>query len=137
MFPLSSGLADRVAEGAKAGRAGFDRGSLDLPARLLRELVRHAQDCFPEECCGVLIGSETRAGCARAERTVAAENTSTQGREREYLLAPLAILEAQRAARTDGLEIVGYYHSHPSGRATPSALDRRNAWPDTSYVILG
>ena len=122
---MSSGLA------SCAGR------SFDLPARLLQELVRHAQDCLPEECCGVLIGSETRAGRSRIHRTVAAENTRSHGRERAYLVPPLAILEARRAARADDLEIVGYYHSHPSGSATPSALDRRNAWPDTSYVILG
>ncbi len=85
----------------------------------------------------MLIGSETRAGRSRAQRTVTVENASTHSREREYLLAPLAILEAFRAARADGLEIVGYYHSHPSGSAMPSALDRPNAWPDTSYVILG
>lgn len=62
---------------------------------------------------------------------------STRRRKHEYRVAPLVILEAQRQAREDGLEIVGYYHSHPSGSARPSALDRRNAWPDTWYVILG
>ncbi len=65
------------------------------------------------------------------------ENMTTERRKHQYQVAPLAILEAQRQAREDGLEVVGYYHSHPSGSAHPSALDRRNAWPDTCYVILG
>ena len=131
MFPLSSGLAS-VDRSAKAEGAESCGRSFDLHERLLEELVRHAQDCLPEECCGVLIGAGSSV-----YRTVAVENASPQNRRREYLAAPQAILESWLAARADGLEIVGYYHSHPSGSATPSALDRREAWPGTSYVILG
>lgn len=65
------------------------------------------------------------------------ENVSGASKEREYTIATPALLEAERWARGEGLEILGYYHSHPSGSATPSALDLANAWPDTSYVILG
>lgn len=131
---MSSGSDDA---GGSAGSTGAER-SLNLPAELLQELVRHAQGSLPEECCGILIGSQTGSDRARVHHVIPVENASTpQGRKNEYLVAPLAILAAQRRAREDGLEIVGYYHSHPSGSALPSALDRRNAWPDTCYVILG
>lgn len=109
----------------------------DLPVGQLRQLVRHALDCLPEECCGVLIGLKTESGRSRVHRAIAADNVSTDDRERRYVVDPLAVLEADRGARAEGLELVGYYHSHPSGAATPSASDRRGAWPDTSYVILG
>lgn len=130
MFPLSSVLADT------GNLLGAVR-SLDLPAQLLRELVQRARAGLPEECCGILIGSETGFGRARVARAIAVQNTASYSRTHAYRLAPLVILEAQRRAREDGLEIVGYYHSHPSGSAAPSALDRRDAWPDISYVILG
>ncbi len=130
MFPLSSGSA------STASPVGTGR-SLDLSAERLEELVRHARASLPEECCGILIGLETGPGRARVCYAVPVENVSTQRRKYEYQVPPLAILEAQRRAREEGLEIVGYYHSHPSGSAQPSALDRRNAWPDTCYVILG
>lgn len=67
---------------------------------------------------------------------MAAHNSSGE-RDRKFVVWPPAILKAQRTARADGLEIVGYYHSHPGGSARPSKVDRRDAWPGTSYVILG
>ncbi len=56
---------------------------------------------------------------------------------RRFVVSPASILEAQRHARAQELAVVGYYHSHPGGSGRPSDLDRRDAWPDTSYVILG
>ena len=114
--------------------AGWDR--LVLPARLRDRMLDHARECLPEECCGILIGSETTAGRRRVADAVAARNVNPSARERAYRVSPRAILEAFQTARSAGLEIVGYYHSHPSGSARPSAVDLRDAWPDTSYVIL-
>jgi len=118
-------------------RSGSTSRALDLSAGQLRELLRHAQECLPEECCGVLIGSECEFGRVRAHRVVAAANVTTRDRERHFEVDPLTILAADREARAKGLELVGYYHSHPSGSAAPSASDLRQAWPNTSYVILG
>jgi proteasome lid subunit RPN8/RPN11 len=129
VFPLLSASAN--APGSGAGRF------FDLPRRLLEELVRQARQSLPEECCGILLGAEGVSGCVRAHRAVPVENVSTRCRKREYLVAPLEILRAHRQARREGLEIVGYYHSHPSGSAFPSVNDCQKAWPDTSYVILG
>ena len=44
--------------------------------------------------------------------------------------------EAERAAREAGLEVVGWYHSHPDHPALPSEYDREHAWPWYSYVIV-
>lgn len=67
---------------------------------------------------------------------MATENLSAQPAT-SFELPPEAIARTQRSARTNGLEIVGYYHSHPSGSEWPSERDERQAWPDTSYVIVG
>lgn len=53
-----------------------------------------------------------------------------------YLIDPKTVLIAHEEARAAGLEIVGYYHSHPDGPAVPSRKDLEDAWPDTSYLIV-
>lgn len=110
---------------------------VDLPRIVVERLAAHAAECLPEECCGILIGRKTAPRHSRVRYALEAVNVRRTRRDREYAIAPLAVLDAERAARDQGLEVVGYYHSHPEGSPAPSALDRRNAWPETSYVILG
>ncbi|HJY85923.1 MAG TPA: M67 family metallopeptidase, partial [Candidatus Acidoferrales bacterium] len=43
---------------------------------------------------------------------------------------------AEKAARERGLEVIGWYHSHPDHPALPSEYDREHAWPWYSYVIV-
>ena len=73
-------------------------------------------------------------------RAVAAENERAEEqageRGRRYLIGPEAVLRADRAARAEGLGIVGYYHSHPDHPAVPSAFDREHAWAGVSYLIV-
>jgi len=53
-----------------------------------------------------------------------------------YLIAPETVLAARREARRLGFEVVGYYHSHPDRPAEPSGIDREDAWPGMSYLIV-
>ena len=46
------------------------------------------------------------------------------------------VLSAEKAAREQGLEVVGWYHSHPDHPARPSEYDREHAWPWYSYIIV-
>jgi proteasome lid subunit RPN8/RPN11 len=46
------------------------------------------------------------------------------------------VLDAEKAARKQGMEVVGWYHSHPDHPAQPSEYDREHAWPWYSYVIV-
>jgi len=64
------------------------------------------------------------------------DNEREDSRHNRFLIAPEAVLAAHKEARSAGLDIVGYYHSHPDHPARPSELDRENAWPGLSYVIL-
>lgn len=101
----------------------------------LAGLRRHAEERYPEECCGVLLGRADGAG-----RTVAlALRCQNQRRDqpgRRYEIAPAQILAAARLGRQRGQEIVGFYHSHPDGPARPSATDLDEAhWPGCAYVI--
>jgi proteasome lid subunit RPN8/RPN11 len=110
--------------------------SLEIEPFMLDEIRRHGVAAYPEECCGVLVGTVER-GVTRVLRLVPAENTREDAaRHNRFLIEPATILRCQREARAAGHDIVGYYHSHPDHPAVPSEFDRDHAWPDTSYVIV-
>ena len=53
-----------------------------------------------------------------------------------YLIAPDDLRRLEAGVRAEGLDIVGYYHSHPDHPAAPSGFDANHAWPWYSYVIV-
>jgi proteasome lid subunit RPN8/RPN11 len=107
-----------------------------LPRHLLT-IRRHAQLAYPEECCGVLMGRPLRGRAGVfVERVLSVPNARDDDRRRRFLIEPETVLAAQREARRAGLDIVGYYQSHPDHAARPSELDREHAWPGLSYLIV-
>lgn len=111
---------------------------LSLPEDLMQAIREHARRSYPDECCGVMVGQFERAtDHTRVRELVAAENSrEAEARSRRFLIEPRVILETARRARESGLDIVGYYHSHPDHPAEPSEFDREHAWPETSYLIV-
>ncbi len=121
--------------------------SLTLNRDHLEAINRHAERTYPDECCGLLIGRLTEAGKVVSEIWTT-ENTWTQevadeisdglpiSKTHRYWIAPQEMLAAMKAARQQGSEIVGIYHSHPDHGASPSECDRCLAWPQYSYLIV-
>jgi proteasome lid subunit RPN8/RPN11 len=108
-----------------------------ISPRHLQAIGHHASVSYPEECCGVLIGhagSETSP--TLVERILSVGNEREDSRHNRYVISPETILAAQKEARALGLDIVGYYHSHPDHPARPSEFDREHAWPGLSYLIV-
>lgn len=103
---------------------------------VLNEIRAHGRATYPEECCGFLLGEQQPDGnVVTAVRPV--ENRHGEGRERRYTIAPSDYHEADRAARRQGLDVVGFYHSHPDHPAAPSATDLAEAtFPGYTYVIV-
>jgi len=98
---------------------------------------RHALATYPEECCGVLVGRPLRGREGSfVERVLSVHNARADGRGSRFLIHPETVLAAQREARRAGMEVVGYYHSHPDHPARPSDFDREHAWPGVSYLIV-
>ena len=64
-------------------------------------------------------------------------NARDSERTRRYLIGPEHVAGLERAAGALGLDVVGYYHSHPDAAAVPSEFDRDHAWPFYIYVIVG
>ncbi len=57
-------------------------------------------------------------------------------KRRRYSIDPKDMLRVQKQARSQGLNIIGIYHSHPDHEAVPSECDRLLAWPDYVYTIV-
>jgi len=109
-----------------------------LAASALEAIRSHAQAAYPEECCGALFGRalDASGGAREAVRAAPAENARREERARRYLLGPEAVLRLEAEAARAGLEVIGFYHSHPDHPAEPSAFDREHAWPWYTYLIV-
>ncbi|MBP1923193.1 proteasome lid subunit RPN8/RPN11 [Halorubrum alkaliphilum] len=109
---------------------------IELPRTIYDDIVRHASEGGKEEVCGVLAGDRgTDGDPSVVTRRYEAENVAETPRTR-YLITPEEQLELIERIEADGLDVVGFYHSHPTGPARPSETDAAQAaWPDHSYVI--
>ena len=98
---------------------------------VLADLLAHAVQDAPRECCGLLVG--TAGSIVRSVRARNLENGTTR-----YTIDPKDHFNAIRAARVDGLDVVGAYHSHPVSAASPSPTDlaEANSGADFVYVIV-
>lgn len=104
--------------------------------RILDEIRRHAEQAYPEECCGFLLGRTTPDG-NEVLGIHRSENRQDDERERRYQMSPEDYLRAERRARKEDFDVVGFYHSHPDHPARPSPTDLREAtFPGFTYVIV-
>jgi proteasome lid subunit RPN8/RPN11 len=108
---------------------------LVISADHLQAAGQHAAATYPDECCGVLIGRILEDSTI-VERLLSADNERNDSRHNRYLINPETVLAAHKEARALGLDVVGYYHSHPDHPARPSEFDREHAWPGVSYLIV-
>ena len=100
----------------------------------LDSIRSHAAAEYPREGCGLLVGRDL-AGERAVEYAVPTRNADATARR--YAIPPEEFLVAERAARERGLEVVGFYHSHPDVEPAPSATDTAAAWPHYTYLIVG
>jgi len=105
------------------------------PLRLERDVVdaihAHGRETYPHECCGAMLGRD-----GHVSATVPLPNTTEEGPRRRFLVRPTDYRDAERAASAKGLDLLGFYHSHPDHPARPSQYDLDHAWPSFSYVIV-
>ncbi|MGA2571416.1 MAG: M67 family metallopeptidase [Terracidiphilus sp.] len=102
------------------------------------EAIRaHGEETYPHECCGALLGRSAAEGGWRIEAAVKAGNARTDSAHNRYQIAPSELVRIEREARSRGLSIAGFYHSHPDHRAHWSQTDLSEAhWLGRSYVIV-
>lgn len=100
----------------------------------LTHMRAHARATPDREICGALFGrieADTRVILAAMPTANAASDPS-----HDYLIHARDLRRLERSARERGLEIVGFYHSHPNGSPAPSPADVAHAWPWYTYVIV-
>ena len=95
----------------------------------------HGQETYPHECCGFLLGRQ-QDGVKVVQEVWPAGNARDDSPQNRYLIPPTEMLRVEKESRRRGLEILGFYHSHPDVAARPSEYDRQHAWPWYSYLIV-
>ena len=115
------------------------------------QIQHHAERCYPEECCGLLLGLRV-CGSDKQERwqvtaIQATENcwgeidefpktSAKEGKHNRFAIHPRVLLAVQKEDRNREIGLIGIYHSHPNGVAVPSKFDRALAWPGYVYWIV-
>ncbi len=108
---------------------------LKLNEQVYNAIRLHGEETYPHECCGVLLG-RSEDGVNAVADAIRAGNTRTDSAHNRYHIAPQELVKIQRLGRERGLDIVGFYHSHPDHPAQWSATDFAEAhWLGCSYVI--
>ena len=105
-----------------------------LEAAAEEAMIADAEKTYPHETCGLLVGNPD-GGEVSVREAHRAENLNRERARDRYDLNPKDYLRIERDARTRGMEVVGFYHSHPDHPAAPSVFDRDHAHPGYAYVI--
>ena len=109
--------------------------NINLCEKISEQMALDAQQAYPHECCGILIGridgSITVSDIRKANNLV----TGAQNRC-HFEMDPMFLYQVEREIERSGLEIVGFYHSHPDCKAVPSEQDLHYMIPGLVYAIL-
>jgi proteasome lid subunit RPN8/RPN11 len=124
---------------------------LRLSQAQIEAIRQHGVRDYPNECCGILLGrldgewkqvsevialKNLRQEPEKAQELMPLESPESESERNRFLIDPREQLRVEREARARGLEVLGYYHSHPDHPALPSSYDREHAWPWYSYAIV-
>ena len=93
----------------------------------------HGAEGYPNEICGIMLGPQGDHTVTEVRR---ARNIIVERSRDRYEIDPLDHIRIQREADDAGLDIVGYYHSHPDHPAHASVFDTERAWAGYVYVIV-
>lgn len=99
------------------------------------EMVAHARQAYPNECCGAMLGT-VENGHKVVKVALRLENAYPGEQRNRYEVRPEDLLEADRLARRQGMDLVGIFHSHPDADAYFSQTDLKNSCPWYSFVVL-
>lgn len=99
----------------------------------LDAIRQHGAEGYPHEICGVMVGPRGYHAVTEVKR---ARNIVVERARDRYEIDPRDQIRIQREADAAGLDIVGYYHSHPDHPAQASRFDTERAWAGYVYLIV-
>ncbi len=108
---------------------------LQISKNDISSIKMHAMKVYPHECCGLIAGHYPIADCMSVTKIFKAKNIA-KAPEKEYLIDHELLLYAEKYCRSNQLEILGVYHSHPNYPPIPSSKDISEAVPQFVYIIL-
>ena len=101
------------------------------------EIAAHGERDYPHECCGLLLGTFAAGSLKTMAEIYPISNAREEVAKRNrFLITPEEFMEGEQYAEKCGLDVVGFYHSHPDHPAVPSAYDLEHAWPLYSYIVV-
>lgn len=107
-----------------------------IAEELAERIGKHGAETYPHECCGALLGSDEGDGARQVRELFPLINRRDDSPRNRFAVTAEDVRDAEKAAGAAGLDVVGWYHSHPDHPARPSEFDREHAWPWYSYVIV-
>ncbi len=125
--------------------------NLLISSENLELIYDHAKQTYPEECCGLLVGKiepnqkvivkvvpteNNWVNDAKLFDNVNLNSSQERSKQDSFSIAPRTLIQVQKEARKQGLDLIGIYHSHPHHPAIPSEFDREMAWETYSYIIV-
>lgn len=108
---------------------------LKISEQLAGRIRAHGVETYPYECCGAILGRDGEAAREVFDLMPLANRRDDSPRNRFEVTSDDVRL-AEKTARAQDLELIGWYHSHPDAPARPSEYDREHAWPWYSYIII-
>jgi len=110
---------------------------ITLDKQHLTEIRQHGERDYPFECCGLMLGRfENNSQKVVLETYPISNAREEEAKRNRFLIRPDELMRGEKYARAKGLDVVGFYHSHPDDRAVPSKYDLEHAWPTYSYVVV-
>ncbi len=109
---------------------------IEISKNLMDKINEHAKIDYPYECCGILLGKFENGQKSVSEVIEISNEREDENKHNRYLIPSKKVLEAELYAIKNGLDIVGFYHSHPNHSATPSQFDIDHALPVYTYLIV-
>jgi proteasome lid subunit RPN8/RPN11 len=108
---------------------------LKISEGLAGKIRAHGVETYPHECCGAILGRESD-GAREVLGLMALANRRDDSPRNRFEVTSDDVRLAEKTARGQQLELIGWYHSHPDAPARPSEYDRDHAWPWYSYIIV-
>ena len=106
---------------------------MNISRTALEAIQAHGADGYPNEICGFMLGPK---GDGEVTQVRPARNIIVERARDRYEIDPRDHIRTQREADAAGLDIVGYYHSHPDHPAQASRFDTERAWAGYVYLIV-
>jgi len=113
---------------------------LSISSELLTRMQAHLESGYPNEACGILLGDVEGKDKTVKDLALVANvweiESEREGQRNRYLISPEDVARADRQASRQGLDIIGFFHSHPDCPSRPSDTDREYAWPVIAFIIV-